>query len=191
MMFVRTRTLYVAAAAALLSLQTNAGETAATFRSAHCHVQFQYPRTWRARTLRPSKLNGGPQCLIVVDPPDWKHTLDAAEFDMAAHAITVNVYRAAFPETAAKGRFFMFDDGKWRIVGRGNDFPVPISTNCCFGLRGHMTSGRFRKGVTGGYEGLDEFDHAILSNTRSSVVVSAPGGHTVVFEGILNSLKIN
>ena len=110
---------------------------------------------------------------------------------MEEHAITVKVYRAAFPETAAKAHFFMFDDGKWRIVGRGNDFPVPIKTSCCFGLRGHMTYGRFRKDGTGGYQGLAEYDHAILGNARSSVVVSAPGGDTSAFEGILKSLEIN
>ena len=163
-------------AAALLSLHTPA-----TFRSADCPVQFRYPRTWRARTLRPPQSNGAPRCVIVVDPPKWNPGLED-------HAISVKVYRAAFPETAAKGRFFLFDDGKWRIVGRGNDFPGPIKTSCCFGLRGHMTFGRFEKG---GYQGLGEYDHAILGNARNSVLVSAPGGDTGVFEGILNSLEIN
>lgn len=178
-------------AAALLSLQANAGETPATFQSTACHVQFRYPRTWRARTLPRPRSGGGPQCVIVVDPPAWNRILNASEYEVEGHAIFVKVYHAAFSETAAKARFFLLDDGKWRILGRGNDFPAPIATSCCFGLRGHMTYGRFRKNGEGGYQGLGEYDHAILSSTRKTVVVSAPGGNTPVFERILNSLKVN
>jgi hypothetical protein len=190
-MFARMRSVFIVAAATLLSSQMTGGEMPATFRSADCPVQFHYPRTWRARALRSPQSNDGPTCVVVVDPPNWNHIRDAAEFELEDHAIRITVYRAAFPETASKGRFFLFEDGKWRIVGRGNDFPVAIKTNCCFGLRGHMTYGRFKKGGVGGYQGLGEYDHAILGNARNSVVVSAPGGDTSVFEGILESLKTN
>ena len=178
----------IAMIASLLSFQARADERYATFRASVCGIQFEYPRAWRARSLPPSEWRlsrterESLQCVVVIDAPGWNAMDD--------HTILLRVYGEAFPEAAPKGRFFLGDDGKWRILGRANDFPVPIVTSCCFGLRGRMTYGRFQKGGTGGDQGLGEYDHVILSSKQRSVIASAPGGHTAVFDHLLRTLRI-
>jgi hypothetical protein len=192
----KTATLSIFILAGLLPIRAAANEEYTTFRAVVCGIQFEYPRTWRARTLprinrvlsRAQRENL--QCVVVIDPPAWDEELKASEYEIEDHAIFLNVYREAFPETAVKGRFFLQDDGRWRILGRANDFPVPLATSCCFGLRGQMTYGRFRKDGTGGYQGLGTYDHAILSSIGKSVIASAPGGHTVVFDRVLLTLHM-
>jgi hypothetical protein len=159
------------------------------FHNTTCGVRFQYPASWTARVL-PRTADSLLRCTVAIDPPDWAQTLDRDAFAVEEHAIYVKVYSAAFPDVAVKGKFYLFDDGKWRIVGRGNDFPKTIQTPCCFGLYGKLTYGRFRKGGTGGYQGLGEYDHAILATAHISIIASAPGGHSAVFRRVLDTLRV-
>jgi hypothetical protein len=190
------RTSLMVMFAGLLATHAVAGELYTTFHVAACGIQFEYPRPWRARALpQPGQLlsrmdRENLQCVVVLDPPGWDEERKASKYEIEDHAIFLRVYRAAFPEASVKGRFFLADDGKWRILGRANDFPVPLVTSCCFGLRGKMTYGRFLKDGTGGYQGLGTYDHAILSGLRKSVIASAPGGHTAVFDRVLHTLRI-
>jgi hypothetical protein len=175
-------TVFVAAAAVATGHEDS-------FHSTGCSIDLTFTHGWRIRTTRRS-VKSELQCEIVLDPPNWSSVRAASQLSSPQHAITLLVYRRPFPEVAAKARFFLFEDGKWRIVGRGNDFPVSISTPCCFGMRGHLTAGQFRKDRAGGYQGLYAYDHAIIANREKTVVVSAAEGYADPFEQVLRTLRI-
>ena len=99
-----------------------------------CGVSFRYPSSWRVTRLA--------KCSIALDPSDWKRVRARSIYDTEEHAMKIDVYALPMEAAARKGYFYFDDDGQWRILGRGIDYPHPITTACCKGMRGMLLYGR-------------------------------------------------
>lgn len=161
-------------------------------RYSACGVSFAVPSSWQVTRLKPANGRPSPKCSFGIDPRDWQRVQASSDYETAAHAVQIDVYPLALDDVKRIGAFLLSDDGVWRIVARGNDFPKPITTPCCRGLRGALVTGIYFKPGRGpgGYQGLgDGDDYAVITRRKRSVVVQGAEGYTRAFEAILESAR--